>query len=75
MVSYKIVIVLYGSKLPRYHVLVFPLPITLSDTKGLALFNEWQWPNAPFMTTSLDTRTEIIPSVYKSIWGAYWWGG
>jgi hypothetical protein len=50
-------------------VLVFPFPITLSETKDLLLFNEWQCPNAPFITTSFEQNTEIMPSVYSSTWG------
>jgi hypothetical protein len=37
---------------------VFPLPITFSETNGFGLFNEWQCPNAPFITTSLETNTD-----------------
>lgn len=42
---------------------VFPLPITLSDTNGLVLFKEWQCPNAPFITISLETIVEMTASV------------
>lgn len=53
--------VLVGSKLPKNHEFVLPFPMTLSATKGFDLFSEWQCPKAPFMTTSLEAKTDIIP--------------
>lgn len=46
--------VLFVSKEPKYHMLVLPFPITLSDTKVFPLLREVQWPKAPFIETYLE---------------------